>query len=165
MLSSDSDIHQVIEVLKLGSGELILQLCREPIIQAFLLLSISGLFFRCILGEGVEGIDIGHHITIYLCEIKKFLLLDVNDTLGNMEGAKSCTELLPCEAVVSRVRCLEIPPPSPRGIMKLVSSKKNLLMGLTLNKTKLLFNHIEPKICIQRIFGATEEGRVGAEEI
>ena len=49
--------------------------------------------------------------------------------------------------------------------MKLMSSKKNLLMGLTLNKIQLLFNHIEPEIRIQRIFGATEDGRVGAEEI
>ena len=48
--------------------------------------------------------------------------------------------------------------------MKLMSSKKNLLMGLTLNKTKLLFNHIEPEIHIQRIFGATENGRIGTEE-
>ena len=38
-------------------------------------------------------------------------------------------------------------------------------MGFTLNKTKLLFNHIEPEIRIKRIFGATEDGWVGAEEI
>ena len=49
--------------------------------------------------------------------------------------------------------------------MQLMSGKKNLLMGLTLNKTKLLFNHIEPEIRIKRIFGATEDGWVGAEEI
>ena len=82
-----------------------------------------------------------------------------------MEGAKSRAELLLCEAVVSRVRCLKVPPPSPRGVMKLMSSKKNLLMWLTLNKTKLLFNDIEPEICIKRILGATKDGRVGAEEI
>ena len=38
-------------------------------------------------------------------------------------------------------------------------------MGLTLNKIKLLFNHVEPEIGIQRIFGATEDRWVGAEEI
>src|SRR6185312_13459298 len=164
MLGSDGDIHQVIEVFKLGGGEVVLQFFRVPIIQAFLLLDIGGHFFRCILGKSVEGIDIGHHITTSLSEIQKFLLLDIHDTLGNMEGAKSCAELLPCEAVVGRVRCLEVPPPSPRGIMKLMSSKKNLLMGLTLNKTKLLFNHVEPEIHIQRIFGTTEDGRIGTEE-
>ena len=85
-------------------------------------------------------------------------------TLGNMEGAKICAELLPCEVVVSRVRGLEIPPPSLRGIMKLMSSKKNLLMWLTLNKAMLLFNDIKPEIRIKRILGATKDGRVGAEE-
>ena len=81
-----------------------------------------------------------------------------------MEGAKSYAELLPCEAVISRVRCLEIPPPSPRGIMKLMSSKKNLLMWITLNKTQLFFNDIEPEIRIKRILGDTENGWIGAEE-
>ena len=78
----------------------------------------------------------------------------------NSEGAKSCTELLPCEAVIGRVRCLEVPPPSPRGIMKLMSSEKNLLMWLTLNKIKLFFNQIEPEIRIKRIIGATKDGRL-----
>ena len=164
VLSSDSDIHQVIEVFKLGSGELVLQFFRKPIIQAFLLLGISSHFFRCILGEGVEGIDIGHHIPISLSKIQKFLLLNVHDTLRNMEGAKSCVELLSCEAVVGRVRCLKVPPPSPRGIMKLMSSEKNLLMWLTLNKIKLFFNHIEPEIRIKRILGAMKDGRIGTEE-
>ena len=49
--------------------------------------------------------------------------------------------------------------------MKLMSSKKNLLMWLTLNKTQLLFNDIEPEIRIKWILGATKDGRVGAEEI
>ena len=115
----------------------------------------------CILGEGVEDIDIGHHITTSLSEIQKFLLLDVHDTLGNMEGAKSRPEFLPCEVVVGRVRGLEVPPPSPGSIMKLVSGKENLLMWLTLNKSELLFNHIEPEIRIKRIFGATKDARVG----
>ena len=81
-----------------------------------------------------------------------------------MEGAKSYAELLPCEAVVGRVRCLEVPPPSPRGIMQLMSSKEYLLMWLTFNKTQLFFNNIEPEIRIKRIFGATKNGRVGTEE-
>ena len=38
-------------------------------------------------------------------------------------------------------------------------------MWLTLNKTQLLFNNIKPEIRIQRIFGTTEDGWVGAEEI
>ena len=62
------------------------------------------------------------------------------------------------------MRWLEVPPPSPRGIMKLMSSKKNLLMWLTLNKTQLFFNDIEPEIRIKRILGATKDGRVGTEE-
>ena len=49
--------------------------------------------------------------------------------------------------------------------MKLMSSKKNLLMCLTFNKTKFFFNNIEPKICIKRILGDTKDGQVGAEEI
>ena len=49
--------------------------------------------------------------------------------------------------------------------MKLMSSKKNLLMWLTFNKTKFFFNNIEPKICIKRILGDTKDGQVGAEEI
>ena len=81
-----------------------------------------------------------------------------------MEGAKSCAELFPCEAVVGRMGCLEVPPPHPRGIMQLMSSKENLLMWLTFNETKLLFNDIEPEIRIKRILRATKDGRVGAEE-
>jgi len=81
-----------------------------------------------------------------------------------MEGAKNCAKLLPCEAVVGRVRGLEVPPPSPGSVMKLVSGKENLLMWLTLNKTKLFFNDIEPEIHIKRILGATKDGRVGTEE-
>ena len=68
-----------------------------------------------------------------------------------MEGAKSRPELLPCETVVCGVRGIEVPPPSPRGVMKLMSSNKDLLMWLTFNKTKFLFNNIEPEIRIQRI--------------
>ena len=49
--------------------------------------------------------------------------------------------------------------------MKLMSSKKNLLMCLTFNKTKFFFNNIEPEICIKRILGDTKDGQVGAEEI
>ena len=82
-----------------------------------------------------------------------------------MEGAKSCAELLLCEAVVGSVRCLEVPPPSPRGVIKLMSSKKDLLMWLTFNKTKFLFNDIEPEIRIKRILRATKDGRIGTEEI
>ena len=48
--------------------------------------------------------------------------------------------------------------------MQLMSSKEDLLMWLTFNKTKLLFNDIEPEIRIKRIFGATKDGQVGAEE-
>ena len=81
-----------------------------------------------------------------------------------MEGAKSCPKFLPCETVVSRVRGFEVPPPSPRGVMQLMSSKKNLLMWLTFNKTKLLFNDIKPEIRIKRIFGAMKDGWVSAEE-
>ena len=99
-----------------------------------------------------------------LSKIQKFLLLNVHYTLGNMEGAKSCAELFPCEAVVSRVRCFEVPPPSPKGVMKLVSGKKNLLMWLTLNKIKLFFNYIQPEIRVKSFLGATKDGRVGTEE-
>ena len=59
MLGSVGDIHQVIEVFKLGGRELVLQFFGEPIIQAFILFGTGGHFFRCILGESVEGIDIG----------------------------------------------------------------------------------------------------------
>ena len=48
--------------------------------------------------------------------------------------------------------------------MKLVSGKENLLMWLTLNKTKLFFNHIEPEIRIKMILGAMKDGRIGTEE-
>ena len=90
-----------------------MQFFRKPIIQAFLFLGIGGHFFRCILGESVEGIDIGHYITISLSKIQKFLLLDVHDTLGNMEGAKSYAKLFPCQTVICRVRSLKVLPPSP----------------------------------------------------
>jgi hypothetical protein len=58
-----------------------------------------------------------------LSEIEEFLFLDVHDTLGDVEGVKCCPKLLPCEAVIRRLRGLPIPPPSPRGIMKLVSGE------------------------------------------
>ena len=48
--------------------------------------------------------------------------------------------------------------------MKLMSSKENLLIWLTFNKSELLFNDIEPEIRIKRILGATKDVRVGAEE-
>ena len=48
--------------------------------------------------------------------------------------------------------------------MKLMSSKENLLMWLTFNKSELLFNDIEPEIRIKRILGATKDGRVGTKE-
>ena len=46
VLGSDGNIHQVIEIFKLGGGELVLQFFRKPIIHAFLLLGIGGHFFR-----------------------------------------------------------------------------------------------------------------------
>jgi hypothetical protein len=48
--------------------------------------------------------------------------------------------------------------------MQLMSSKEDLLMWLTFNKTKLLFNDIEPEFRIQRILGTTKDGWVGTEE-
>jgi hypothetical protein len=58
-----------------------------------------------------------------LGEIEEFLLLDVDDTLGNMERAESRPEFFPCETVIGGLRSLPIPPPSPRGIMELVSGE------------------------------------------
>jgi hypothetical protein len=37
-------------------------------------------------------------------------------------------------------------------------------MFLTLNEVELLLNDMKPKICIERILGAMEDGWVGAEE-
>jgi hypothetical protein len=65
-----------------------------------LLLGIDGHFFRCLLGESIEDIDIGHYITMTLSETKKFLLLDVYNALGHMEGAKCHPKLLPREAII-----------------------------------------------------------------
>jgi hypothetical protein len=45
-----------------------------------------------------------------------------------------------------------------------MGGKENLLMLLTLNKTKLLLDCIEPKIRIKRILEATEDRLVGAEK-
>jgi len=81
-----------------------------------------------------------------------------------MEGAKRHPELLPCEAVICRPRGLEILPPSHRGVMKLMSGKKNLLILITMNKIKFFFNDIKPKVRIKRILGDTENGWIGAEE-
>jgi hypothetical protein len=99
-----------------------------------------------------------------LSKVQKFILLNIHYTLGDMERAESYAELIPCEAVVSRVRGLEIPPPSPRGVMQLMSSKKNLLMWLILNKTKFFYDRIELEVCIKWILGAMKDGWVGAEE-
>jgi hypothetical protein len=38
-------------------------------------------------------------------------------------------------------------------------------MFLTLNEVELLLNDMKPKICIERILGAMEDGWVGAKEI
>jgi hypothetical protein len=75
------------------------------------------------LRESVEGIDIRHYIPMTLSEIEEFLFLDEHDTLGDVEGAKCRPKLLPREAVICGLRGLPIPPPSPRGIMKLVSGE------------------------------------------
>jgi hypothetical protein len=75
------------------------------------------------LRESVESIDIRHHIPVALSEIEEFLLLDIHDTLGNMERAKRRPEFLPHETVICGLRGLPIPPPSPRGIMKLVGGE------------------------------------------
>jgi len=99
-----------------------------------------------------------------LSKIQKFLLLDVHDALGNMEGAKSRPKLLPCEAAISGARSLETPPPSSGGIMKLMSGEENLLISITLNKPELLFNSIKPKVRIKRILGTKEDGRISAKE-
>jgi hypothetical protein len=123
MFSVNNNIHQVIEVIKLGGRELVLQFLREAVIKPLPLLSIGGHFVGCILRESVEGIDIRHYIPMTLSEIEEFLFLDVHDTLGDVEGVKCCPKLLPCEAVIRRLRGLPIPPPSPRGIMKLVSGE------------------------------------------
>jgi len=67
--------------------------------------------------------------------------------------------------VVGRVRGLEILPLSPGGVMKLMSSKKNLLILITMNKIKFFFNDTKPKVRIKRILGDTENGWIGAEEL
>jgi hypothetical protein len=48
--------------------------------------------------------------------------------------------------------------------MQLMSSKENLLMWLTLNKTQIFFNNIESEIRIQRILEASKDRWVGVEE-
>jgi hypothetical protein len=75
------------------------------------------------LRESVEGIDIGHYILVTLSEIEEFFLIDVHDTLGDVEGAKCRPEFLPRETVICGLRGLPILPPSPLGIMKLVSGE------------------------------------------
>jgi hypothetical protein len=75
------------------------------------------------LRESIESIDIRHHIPVALSEIEEFLFIDVHDTLGNMERVKSRSEFLPHEMVICGLRGLPIPPPSPWGIMKLVSGE------------------------------------------
>jgi hypothetical protein len=70
MFGANSNIHQVIEVIKLGGRELVLQFLREAVIKPLPLLSIGGHFVGCILRESVEGIDIRHYILMTLSEIE-----------------------------------------------------------------------------------------------
>jgi hypothetical protein len=93
------DIHQVIEVIKLGGRKFVLQFLRETIIKTLSLLCIDIHFFGCIL-ESIEDIDICHYIMMTLSEIEKLLFLDVNNALGDVEGAKCRPKLLPREAAI-----------------------------------------------------------------
>jgi hypothetical protein len=77
-----------------------LQFFRETIIKPLSLLGIGGHFFGCILGESIEDIDLRHYIMMTLSEIEKLLLLDVNNALGDVEGAKYRPKLLPREEVI-----------------------------------------------------------------
>jgi hypothetical protein len=61
MFGVNGNIHQVIEVIKLGGRELVLRFFREAVIKPLPLLSIGGHFIGCILRESVEGIDIRHY--------------------------------------------------------------------------------------------------------
>jgi hypothetical protein len=100
MFGANSNIHQVIEVIKLGGTEFVLQFLREAVIKPLSLLSIGSHFVGCILRESVEGIDIRHYIPMTLSEIEKLLFLYVHDTLGDVEGAKCHPKLLPHEVVI-----------------------------------------------------------------
>jgi hypothetical protein len=148
VLQHESLVHHPLEVLKVPGLQSIGQSIIQAIQEIFRLLFISVDFMRSIARQLSELGDVLVHRHGPLFQFLKLLLLQLDNSLGNMMCTKSSSEFWSVDALEFLMGFHVSIPPIGCRTRKLVRGQQHLLTVVALHHLQLLLNIHEPIISI-----------------
>ena len=105
-----------------------------------------------------------HYRHLSLNQVAKLGSLDEHGSLGYQEPTERLLQLLPSELRIWLQTSSIVMPPIANGLLKLVRSKVDLLIIITLDKSELLLHSLQPMISCHWVLSSRKDGWVGSHK-